>query len=86
MKLGALNKTNFVYGLKKQNNLRYVKLLDHTELLSEFSELDISNLNALTFTLENDQLNTKILIQILRSSTCTCFDQYLAHSQEVKLY
>ena len=28
----------------------------------------------------------KILIHLLQSSTCTCFEQYLAHSQEVKLY
>ena len=28
----------------------------------------------------------KFLIYLLQSSTCTCFEQYLAHPQEVKLY
>ena len=26
------------------------------------------------------------LLHLLQSSTCTCFEQYLAHPQEVKLY
>jgi len=29
--------------------------------------------------LVNDQLDTQILIHLLQSSTCTCFEQYLAH-------
>jgi len=37
-------------------------------------------------TLTNDQLDAQILIHLLQSSTCTCFEQYLAHPQEVKLY
>jgi len=37
-------------------------------------------------TLGNDQLDAQILIYLLQSSTCTCFEQYLAHSQEVRLY
>ena len=37
-------------------------------------------------TLDNDQLDAQILIHLLQSSTCTCFEQYLAHPQEVKLY
>ena len=37
-------------------------------------------------TLANDQLDAQILIHLLQSSTCTCFEQYLAHPQEVKLY
>jgi hypothetical protein len=37
--------------------------------------------------LANDQLDEQIfLIHLLQSSTCTCFEQYLAHPQEVKLY
>jgi len=28
----------------------------------------------------------KLSIHLLQSSTCTCFEQYLAHPQEVKLY
>jgi hypothetical protein len=28
----------------------------------------------------------KILVRLLQSSTCTCFEQYLAHPQEVKLF
>jgi len=28
----------------------------------------------------------KGLIYLLQSSTCTCFEQYLAHPQDVKLY
>jgi len=31
-------------------------------------------------------LMQKFLIHLLQSSTGTCFDQYLAHPQEVKLY
>jgi len=27
-----------------------------------------------------------MIIHLLKSSTCTCFEQYLAHPQEVKLY
>jgi hypothetical protein len=38
------------------------------------------------WTLDNDQLDAQILIHLLQSSTCTCFEQYLAHPQEVKLY
>jgi hypothetical protein len=37
-------------------------------------------------TLSNDQLDTQILIHLLQCSTCTRFEQYLAHPQEVKLY
>jgi hypothetical protein len=37
-------------------------------------------------TLGNDELDAQILINILQSSTCTCFEQYLAHPQEAKLY
>jgi len=36
-------------------------------------------------TLAYDQLDAQILIHC-RSSTRTCFEQYLAHPQEVKLY
>jgi len=39
-----------------------------------------------SITLANDQLDAQILIHLLQSSTCTCFEQYLAHPQEVKLY
>jgi len=27
-----------------------------------------------------------MILHLLKSSTCTCFEQYLAHPQEVKLY
>jgi hypothetical protein len=37
-------------------------------------------------TLANDQLDSQFLIHLLQSSTCTCFEQYLAQPQEVKLY
>jgi len=38
-------------------------------------------------TLDNDQLDANIfLIHLLQSSAFTCFEQYLAHPQEVKLY
>jgi len=44
------------------------------------------NQNKVALTLANDQLDAQILIHLLQSSTCTCFEQYLAHPQEVKLY
>jgi len=54
------------------------------ELLPSF---DVSLTVHLNITLDDDQLNAQIfLIHLLRSSTCTCFEQYLAHPQEVKLY
>jgi hypothetical protein len=40
----------------------------------------------LSIILANEQLDAQILIHLLRFSTCTCFEQYLAHHQEVKLY
>ena len=40
----------------------------------------------LSITLANDQLAAQILIHLLQSSTCTCFVQYLAYPQEVRLY
>jgi len=40
----------------------------------------------LCLTLANDQLDEQNLVHLLQSSTCTCFEQYLAHPQEVKLY
>ena len=39
----------------------------------------------LSITLANDQFDAQIF-NTLQSSTCTCFAQYLAHSQEVILY
>jgi len=45
------------------------------------------NLTEPLLTLANDQLDAQtLLIHLLQSSTCTCFEQYLAHPQEVKLY
>jgi len=38
----------------------------------------------LSTTLANDQLESQILIHLLQSSTC--FEQFLAHPQEVRLY
>jgi len=40
----------------------------------------------LLVTLANAQIDAQILIHLLQSSTCTCFEQCLAHPQEVKLY
>jgi hypothetical protein len=41
----------------------------------------------LSITLANVQLDAQtFLIHLLQSSTCICFEQYLAHPQEVKLY
>jgi hypothetical protein len=42
----------------------------------------------LSITLDNDQLDVQItlLIHSLQSSTCICFEQYLAHPREVKLH
>jgi len=40
----------------------------------------------LSITLVNDQLDAQILVHLLQSSTCTCFEQCLAHPQDVKLY
>jgi hypothetical protein len=37
-------------------------------------------------TLANDQRDAQILIHLLQSSTCTCFEQYLPHPHEVKFY
>ena len=36
------------------------------------------------YTLANDQLDARILVHLLQSSTCTRFEQYLAHPQEFK--
>jgi len=44
-----------------------------------------TSLYCTSVTLANDQLEAQILIHLLQSSTCTCFEQYLAHPQEVKL-
>jgi hypothetical protein len=51
-----------------------------------FELFDVSLTAHLSITLANYQLDTQILIHLLQSSTCTCFEQYLAHPQEVKLY
>ena len=47
---------------------------------------DISLTVYLSITLANGQLVAQMLIHLLQSSTCTCFEQYLAHPQVVKLY
>jgi hypothetical protein len=51
-----------------------------------YTNFDVSLTVHLSMTLDNDQLNAQILIHLLRSSTHTCFEQYLAHPHEVKLY
>jgi hypothetical protein len=49
------------------------------------SNFDVSLTMHLSITLANDQLDAQILlIHLLESSTC--FEQYLAHPQEVRLY
>jgi len=40
----------------------------------------------LSIILAIDQLDAQILIHLLQSYTCTCFEQYLAYPQEAKLY
>jgi hypothetical protein len=40
----------------------------------------------LCITIANDQLDEQILIHLLQSCTCTCFEQYLAHSHKVIFY
>jgi len=35
----------------------------------------------LSITLANDQLDAQILIYLLQSSICACFEQYFAHPQ-----
>jgi hypothetical protein len=47
---------------------------------------DVSLTVRLGKTLATDQLDAQILIHLFHSSTCTCFEQYLVHPQEVKLY
>jgi hypothetical protein len=50
------------------------------------SGITIGKSNIETSTLANDQIDAQILIYLLQSSIFTCFKQYLALSQEVKLY
>jgi len=50
------------------------------------TNFDVSLTVHLSMTLANNQLDAQILIHLLQSFTCTCFEQYLAHPQEVKLY
>jgi len=50
------------------------------------SDYPLNYVNLVDLTLANDQLDAQILIHLLESSTYTCFEQYLAHPQEVKLY
>jgi hypothetical protein len=41
----------------------------------------------LRLALADDRLDAQFFkIHLLQSSTCTCFEQYLAHPQEAKLY
>ena len=54
--------------------------------LSRFFCFHVSLTVYLSITLVNDQLDAQILIHLLQSSICTCFEQYLAHPQEDKLY
>ena len=42
------------------------------------SSVDVSLTVHLSITLANDQLDAQMLIHLLHSSTCTCFEQYLA--------
>jgi len=80
---------------RSERGISFVALLNIcTFLLNLFSDLGVvcnKNFDVLltvhvSLTLANDQLDAKILIHLLQSSTCTCFEQYLAHPQEVKLY
>jgi hypothetical protein len=51
-----------------------------------YTNFDVSLTVHFSMTFDNDQLNARILIHLLQSSTRTFFAQYLTHSQEVKLY
>jgi hypothetical protein len=53
---------------------------------TNYMYFDVSLTVHLSITLANDQIDAQILIHLLQSSTCTCFEQYLAHPQEVQLY
>jgi hypothetical protein len=59
-----------------------------TETINELIliNFDISPTVHLSITLDNDQLHAQFLINLLQLSIRTCFKQYLAHQQEVKLY
>jgi hypothetical protein len=50
------------------------------------ASFDVSLTVHLSITLANDHLEYKSLRHLLQSSTSTCFEQYLAHPQEDKLY
>jgi len=54
--------------------------------VTDYANFDVSLTVHLSITLANDQLDAQILIHLLQSSTGTCFEQYLANPQEVKLY
>jgi hypothetical protein len=58
---------------------------DH-ELESDWRFFNVSLTVHLSITLANDRLNAQIFNNLLQSSTCTCFEQYLPHPQGVKLY
>ena len=75
----------------KQSGVKRPELEDDNLLASsnnvKFNFFYVSLTLHLSITLANDQLDAQIfLIHLLQSSTCTCFEQYLAHPQEVKLY
>jgi len=67
-----------------------IRLSHHQEELNErrnmHVNIDVSLTVHLNITLANGQLDAQNLVNLLQSSTCTCFEQYLAHHQEVKLY
>jgi hypothetical protein len=57
----------------------------HLEIKETVKQFNIDYPDSI-LTLANDLLGAQILIRLLQSSTCTCFEQYLDHRQEVKLY
>jgi hypothetical protein len=73
---------NVVPSKPVKNNLCRTTICDWTYVFNFYVSLTVH----LSINLANDQLDAQFLIQLLQSSTCTCFEQYLAHPQEVKLY
>jgi hypothetical protein len=70
----------------KKWNVVQTRIRVDVEQYQTFFVSDVSLNVHLSTTLANDRLDAQILIHLLQSSICTCFEQYLAHPQEVKFY
>jgi hypothetical protein len=72
--------------LKSHRFTGTVNTQGHATTIINSELIDVFRLTQL-ITLDNDWHKAQFfLIHLLRSPTCTCFKQYLAHPQEVKLY